>query len=205
MPWADAVAAHLARWGLRPGHVTLAGLLAGLAAAGAIVLDSPFVGLALWLANRVLDGLDGPLARRLGSTDLGGFLDFSADLVVYAAIPVSLAFANPELALPVAVLVATYYVNAGMHLTLSTILEKRRAAGERSGRSVLLLSGVAEGFETIVAYALLLALPSFRAEIAWGFAALMVLAIAQRALQGVALLRAARKAQRAPDRAEDTA
>ncbi len=188
-PWADAAAARLARVGLRPGHVTLAGLLAGLGAVGAILLDAPIVAVSLWLLNRLLDGLDGPLARRLGSSDLGGFLDFGADLVVYASIPAALGAADPALRLSLLVLVAAFYANAGMHLTLSGVLEKRDAAGNRSGRSILLLPGVAEGFETIVAYALLVGLPSMRVTIAWSLAAIMLLAIVQRLHQGIVLLR----------------
>lgn len=205
MPWADAAAARLARAGIRPGHVTLAGLLVGLASAGAILSGSPLVAVVLWLVNRALDGLDGALARRVGSTDLGGYLDFAADLVVYAAIPAALGAIQPDLRLALLVLVGSFYVNAGMHLTLSTILEKRSATGERSGRSILLLPGVAEGFETIVAYSLLLGLPGQRSVIAWSFAGLMLVAIVQRVHQGIVFLRAPRKASSTSARAEEIA
>ncbi|XNM56531.1 CDP-alcohol phosphatidyltransferase family protein [Escherichia coli] len=50
------------------------------------VLALPFLALGWYLAalivillNRLLDGLDGALARRRGLTDAGGFLDISLD------------------------------------------------------------------------------------------------------------------------------
>ncbi|MGQ7148234.1 CDP-alcohol phosphatidyltransferase family protein, partial [Escherichia sp. SS-MK2] len=43
--------------------------------------------LVVILLNRLLDGLDGALARRRGLTDAGGFLDISLDFLFYALVP----------------------------------------------------------------------------------------------------------------------
>ena len=45
---------------------------------------------SLLLLNRLLDGLDGAVARAAGGTDLGGFLDITMDFLVYSAIPLRL-------------------------------------------------------------------------------------------------------------------
>ncbi|MGT4046616.1 CDP-alcohol phosphatidyltransferase family protein [Escherichia coli] len=54
------------------------------------MLALPFLALGWYLAalvvillNRLLDGLDGALARRRGLTDAGGFLDISLDFLFF--------------------------------------------------------------------------------------------------------------------------
>lgn len=49
-----------------PTAVTIAGLVLGLLAAVAAACGSFLCALALWLANRLCDGLDGGLARAQG-------------------------------------------------------------------------------------------------------------------------------------------
>lgn len=46
--------------------------------------------------NRLFDGLDGPVARRGGASDLGGFLDIVADFTIYAGFVVAVAVAEPS-------------------------------------------------------------------------------------------------------------
>jgi len=70
-----AVAHNLARLGCTANGVTLVGATVGLAAAPMIALGHFGVGLALFLANRFLDGVDGTMARAAGPTDRGAFLD----------------------------------------------------------------------------------------------------------------------------------
>jgi CDP-alcohol phosphatidyltransferase. len=45
--------------------------------------------------NRLLDGLDGALARLRGLTDAGGFLDIALDFLFYALVPFGFALAAP--------------------------------------------------------------------------------------------------------------
>ena len=62
--------------------VTLAACALGLLAAAAIAGQWYLAGLALILASRVGDGLDGAVAKISGKTDLGGFLDIVLDFLV---------------------------------------------------------------------------------------------------------------------------
>lgn len=48
------------------------------------------------MLNRLLDGLDGALARRRELTDAGGFLDISLDFLFYALVPFGFILAAPE-------------------------------------------------------------------------------------------------------------
>lgn len=51
--------------------------------------------LAAIVLNRLLDGLDGALARRRGLSDAGGFLDISLDFLFYALVPFGFIVADP--------------------------------------------------------------------------------------------------------------
>src|SRR5258708_3475048 len=78
---------RLAAAGVPPAALTGAGWAIGAGACAATSLQAWPAALGLWLANRVLDGLDGldgPTARAAGKvTEAGGFLDIVADFSVY--------------------------------------------------------------------------------------------------------------------------
>ncbi len=74
-PLLNRLVATLDKPGITPDGITLMGFAIG-------VLALPFLALGWYLAalvaialNRLLDGLDGALARRRGLSDAGGFLD----------------------------------------------------------------------------------------------------------------------------------
>src|SRR6516225_11045257 len=93
-PALDSAGRRLARAGVSPTALTGAGWAAGAGACAATALRAWPAALVLWLANRLLDGLDGPTARASGrSSDAGGFLDIVADFSVYAGVILALAIA----------------------------------------------------------------------------------------------------------------
>jgi phosphatidylglycerophosphate synthase len=121
-----------------------------------------WLALALWLFNRLLDGLDGLIARRSRrSSDAGGYLDIMLDFMIYAALPLAMAWAEPALAWPTAVLLGVFYINSASWMYLSALLEKRGAGAEARGEatSVSMPRGLVEGSETIVFYTLLISNP----------------------------------------------
>jgi len=146
------------------------------------------VALVLWLLNRLLDGLDGPLARRCGATELGGLLDFVADFVVYSGFVVGVAIAQPVARLACVVLLATYLVNNVALLAFSSVIE-RLGLTLGDERSLRLTTGLAEGAETIIVYVLFCVLPGSNGEIAWAFSGLVGLTAIQRVAQAVRILR----------------
>jgi len=179
LPALDPVAAALDGRGLRAWHVTAVGLAVGVAACIAAGLALWQAALALWLGNRTLDGLDGALARRQGATDLGGFLDFVADFVVYGGFVVGVAVAVPDARVACCALLATYLLNNVAQLTFASLVEKRRLAyGDE--RSIRLTPGLTEGTETIVAYAAFCLVPSHADVVAWVFAAMVLFTVGQR-------------------------
>lgn len=170
----------LSRFGLRAGGLTAVGLAVGVGACVAAASSHWYLALALWLANRVLDGLDGPLARRSGgASELGGLLDFVADFVVYSGFVVGVAIAEPGARIACVVLLATYLVNNVALLSFSSLVERLRLSfGDE--RSLRFTAGLAEGTETILVYVLFCLFPQAAEGIAWAFAGLVALTAVQR-------------------------
>ena len=178
-PALDRGAAVLDGIGVPAWALTALGLVVGVGACAAAALGRWDLALVLWLANRTLDGLDGPLARLGGASELGGMLDFVADFVVYSGFVVGVAIAEPGARLACVVLLATYLVNNVALLSFSSMVERLRLSfGDE--RSLRFTTGLAEGTETIVAYVLFCLFPSAAAGIAWGFAALVAVTAVQR-------------------------
>ncbi|HHU7190189.1 TPA: CDP-alcohol phosphatidyltransferase family protein, partial [Escherichia coli] len=67
--------------GITPDGLTLVGFAIGVLALPFLALGWYLAALIVILLNRLLDGLDGALARRRGLTDAGGFLDISLDFL----------------------------------------------------------------------------------------------------------------------------
>lgn len=170
---------------LTPGRITALSLAAGLAAAGFAAGGLWPAALAFWILNRLLDGLDGAVARRTGSaSDLGGYLDIMSDFATYAAVPLGIAAgaANQSavsLWPAVAVLLAACYLNAASWMYLAGILEKRRAAAAAE-TSVAMPRGIIEGAETILFYTLALLLPQYAGWVFNVFTALVLVTVLQR-------------------------
>ncbi len=188
-PALEAAGQRLAAAGVPPVTLTAAGWAAGAGACAATALRAWPVALGLWLANRLLDGLDGPVARAGAPTDAGGFLDIVADFSVYAGIILGLAVAVPGARLACVALLTAYYISGTAFLALSSLAERRR---QRLGddRSLRFVGGLAEGTETIAVYVLLFLLPQHATVIAWAFTAAVAITAAQRVVTGVRLLRA---------------
>lgn len=145
---------------LHPTTITLFSLVPGLAAAAFAASGSWITAFVLFLLNRILDGLDGYIARsRRLQSDLGGYIDLMVDFVVYAAIPIGVWWgADASHTVSLIALLAVFYINAASWMVLSAIIEKR-GFGEEIGTTVAMPSGMVEGTETLILYSLFLLLP----------------------------------------------
>ncbi len=161
------------------GAVTGVGLGVGVGACVAAALSVWPLALVLWLLNRTLDGLDGAVARRRGPTDLGGLLDFVADFVVYGGFVVGVAIAIPDARIACTALLAAYPLNNVALLSFASLVEKRRLAyGDE--RSLRFTPGLAEGTETIPAYAAFCLIPVESDIVAWAFTGMVLVTVVQR-------------------------
>jgi phosphatidylglycerophosphate synthase len=131
-PALGVLARALARAGVSADAVTLAGFALGMAAAVAIALQAWGLGLALMLASRLCDGVDGALARQTQPTDRGAFLDITLDFLFYASIPLAFAVADPARnALAAAVLLAAFIGTGSSFLAFAILAERRGLAADQ--------------------------------------------------------------------------
>lgn len=195
----DPPLAHVARgldrtW-ITPDRLTVVGLVVGLASAGAAAVQWWWPALALWLLSRVADGLDGLLARLRRSrapqgaysSEAGGFLDITADFVVYGSTVVGVAAGavagHDAPWWPFLLVLLAYYLNGTAFLAFSSIAERTGRRIE-DGRSLSFLGGLAEGTETILVHSLWLILPALAWQIALVWAAVVGVSATQRVLTG---------------------
>lgn len=158
--------------------------------------------LTLWVLNRVLDCLDGAVARRRNqASDLGGFLDLLGDFIVYSSIPISCALAAQKLGIPfpnsrwlaVAILEASFHINNFVLFYIATILEKSKAARKESVvkelTSVSMRPALIEGTESAIIFTAMLAYPQYARELSWFMVVLVSVGIAQRVVWVVPFLK----------------
>ena len=104
----DPIGQGLVRLGATANQVTLIGVAFGLIAAGCVAAGLFHTALWFVIANRVIDGMDGAVARASRSSDFGGYLDIVSDFIFYSAIPMAFAMAQPETALAAAFLIFSF-------------------------------------------------------------------------------------------------
>ena len=182
----DLLAGRLVGLGVRADAITLLGFGVGMSAAAAIALGWPQWGLLAVLLSRLLDGLDGAVARLTATTDRGAFLDITLDFLFYASIPLAFAVADPAAhALPAAVLLAAFMGTGSSFLACAVVAERRGLKSTVYPRKgMYYLGGLAEGSETLICFVLMCLWPAQFAWWAYGFAALCALTIVGRLWAG---------------------
>ena len=172
----------LCRCGVSADALTWTGFVLGLGAAMAIATGHFLVGLALLLSSRLMDGLDGAVARVTQPTDRGGFLDITLDFLFYASIPLAFALADPHAnALAAAVLLASFIGTGSSFLAFAIVAEKRQLQSLAfPDKSFYFLGGLTVATETLIAFVAMCLWPQWFAPIAYGFAALCAITTALR-------------------------
>ncbi len=109
-------------------------------------------GLALFLLNRLCDGLDGAVARQTRPTDRGAFLDIAFDFMIYGLFPLGFALARPGAnAVAASCLLASFMGTGSSFLAFAVIAAKRgMVAAEFPRKGIYYLGGLTEGTETIL-------------------------------------------------------
>ncbi len=186
-PPLDRAGAWLASKGLGANAVTLGGLAVGLLAVPLLAHEQYLAALGIILLNRLLDGLDGAVARHAhaGATDFGGYLDIVCDMLFYAAVPLGMGLARPENAIWAALLLATFVATSTSFLGRAVIAAQRGESdgGARGRKSFFYAAGLIEGSETVLALVLFCLLPSAFAWLAGAFAFLCLWTVLGRLLE----------------------
>jgi phosphatidylglycerophosphate synthase len=186
-PCLNTAARGLAKTGLRANMVTGLGFLLSLGGFTALALQRYGWALGFIVASRVMDGLDGPLARQSRPTDLGGFLDIVSDFIFYAGTVFFFAVGRPEAALPAAFLIFSFIGTGSSFLAYAILAAKHGTTHSRQGaKAFFYLGGLTEGTESIAVLLLICLIPAHFAVVAWIFGGLCWLTTLERVRKAVA-------------------
>lgn len=185
-PPLNGIARGLASMPVSANQLTWIAFGLGMLAAAALAFGQSGLALALFLSNRLLDGLDGAVARQHGATDLGGYLDIVLDFVVYGLLALAFAWSDPAAALAAVFLLASFMGTASSFLAYAVVAAKRGLdTSARGEKSFYYLGGLAEGTETILFFSVCLLWPAAFSSLAWAFGVLCWITTAGRVLQGI--------------------
>ncbi len=177
--------------GISPDQITLTGFLTGMAAVPMLYLQQYTTALVLILINRILDGMDGALARMKTPTDAGGFLDITLDFIFYPAVVFGFALADPgNNALAAAALIFSFIGTGSSFLAFAAMAEKCQIKSVTyPHKSLYYLGGITEGTETIALLVLMCLFPDRFTVMAWGFTGLCWLTTLLRVMGGYLTLK----------------
>ncbi|WP_445777892.1 CDP-alcohol phosphatidyltransferase family protein [Shewanella sp.] len=168
---------------VHPDKLTLVGFCVGMLAVPLLALELWYGALVFIVLNRIIDGLDGALARHQKHTsDAGGYLDICLDFLFYAAIVLGFALANPaDNALAAAVLLTVFIGTGSSFLAFAIPAQKLNLPRPQfANKSFYFLNGLTEGTETIAFFVAFCLWPAYFPELAYSFTFLGAITIFTR-------------------------
>lgn len=179
---------------ISPLHLTCAAFLFGLLSCyTATVPGHGYWSVLFWCLNRVLDGLDGAVARdRRVVTELGGFLDLLGDFIVYSLLPPAITLGQQLKGqievdwLAVVMLEASFHINNFVLFYIGAVAVNR---DEKELTSVTMRPALIEGFESALLFTAMLIWPSRIKVLCWGMSLAVGIGICQRLWYLVPVLR----------------
>ena len=184
-PPLDRAGSWLAARGVSADGLTLVGLLIGLACLPLVAIEAYGWALVCCLLSRLIDGLDGAVARIRGPTDFGGYADIVADMVFYAAVVLGFALARPENAVWAALLLTAFVGTASSFLGYAVVAAKRGQQSTQRGRkSFYHAAGLIEGSETIGFIIVMMIFPSYFIYLSIILSALCAVTVVARLADG---------------------
>ena len=165
-PWIDPpldfIGKRMAAYNVSANTITLIGFSIGLIAIVMISLKQYNIAVIFILLNRLLDGIDGAIARNGYQSDFGGFLDVLCDFIIYAGIIFAFGFANPDKLMYVAFLIFSFIGPITSFLGYAIIAAKKQINTVcRGQKSFYYLGGICEGTETAFMLVLICIYPHY--------------------------------------------
>lgn len=146
---------QLAKWGVHPDALTWLGFLISSLSFIFILRDRPMIALCTWWLGRLLDGLDGMLARALNKqSQRGGFLDINLDMAAYGLIAIGFML-KTEWYLIWALILFGYI------LCITSALSLGQMQDLKSNKTLGIAAGLAEAGETGIFYSCMLIFPNY--------------------------------------------
>jgi phosphatidylglycerophosphate synthase len=185
-PAVDYLAQRINLAGYNADQVTLAAFGFGMFSALLISLGHSYLALTPLLLGRLLDGLDGAVARLTKPTDRGAYLDITLDFLFYAAIPLAFAMADFEANSKASTTLLAAFIGTGTSFLAYAIIAEKR--GDKStaypSKSFYYLGGLTEGAETIGCFVLMCLWPQHFALIAYLYAVMCFVTTGTRLAAG---------------------
>ena len=168
-----------------PNQISIIAFSLGLVSCFMIILNHLYTALIFWLLNRIIDGLDGTVARISNrQTDWGGYLDIMLDFIIYALIPIALALCvnnGVVIFITLSIMLGVFYINSASWMYLSAIQSKKNMQSlKKELTSVNMPTGLIEGTETIILYSLFFFFPGNLHLLFISVSLLTVIGIVQR-------------------------
>lgn len=165
-PPLDILGKRLVRWGITANIATVFGFVMGLLAMLLIGTRHYEYATLFLILNRVLDGVDGSIARHSRLSDFGGFLDIVCDFIIYAGIVFAFAFADSQNEFFAAFLIFSFIGPITSFLAYATLAAKKGIHCSRRGKkSFYYLGGICEGTETAIVLILMCVIPDIFPEL----------------------------------------
>lgn len=172
-PPLNHVAKFLARQGVHADILTAVGFFFSLCAFAALSFQYYWVAIFFIILCRLMDGLDGPLARMTQATDLGGFYDIVSDFIFYSGTIFFFAVGRPDMALAAAFLIFSFMGTGSAFLAFAILAAKNGHHHEKQGKkSFFYVAGLAEGTESIAVLLLICIFPNAFVWIAYIYGAI---------------------------------
>ncbi|CAM2883759.1 CDP-alcohol phosphatidyltransferase family protein [Moritella viscosa] len=177
--------------GIKADQVTLFGFILGLMSFPALALQEYNIALMFIILNRVLDAIDGAVARIQGITDSGGFLDITLDFLFYSLVPFGFVVADPNAnAVAGAFLIFAFIGTGSSFLAFAIMASKQNIENPiYKHKSLYYMGGLTEGTETILCFILLCLFPASFTTIAYIFATLCWITTVSRIWAGYQTLK----------------
>ena len=161
-PPLNFIGKRISSLGISANTITLIGFICGLGAITLISLQSYTLAILFLCLNRLLDGIDGAVARHRSLSDFGGFLDIVCDFVIYAGVVFAFGIANPENLFYASFLIFSFIGPITSFLAYAIIAAKKKVNTSRRGyKSFYHLGGICEGTETAACLILLCLFPTY--------------------------------------------
>ncbi|MBX9976640.1 MAG: CDP-alcohol phosphatidyltransferase family protein [Alphaproteobacteria bacterium] len=158
----NAVGRRVAACGLGANTITFMGFLLGLGAMTFVAFGYSLMAILFFSLNRLMDGIDGAVARQTGQTDFGGFLDIVCDFIIYSGIVFAFCVINSENAFAAAFLIFSFVGPIASFLAYAIISAKNDITTIKRGqKSFYYLGGICEGTETAVVLLLMCLFPEY--------------------------------------------
>ncbi len=161
-PIMNGLANHIPRQ-ISANTITLAGFAVGAMVVPLLWFKLYSSAMTVILVNRFFDGLDGAVARKCGTTNLGGYLDITCDFIFYSVVIMGFALAAPENnGLAAAFLIFSFIGTGSSFLAFSVAAEKQGISSDAHGlKGFYYLGGLTEGTETIMFFVIICTYPEF--------------------------------------------